>query len=84
MLPGILPVAGLFHGVIASSGSALHEWAMTAHQLAKARELAANLGIRAQDPKELVTALQRESAARIMRGTLRMKNEEVKTMLDSA
>lgn len=71
-----LPV-GLFHGVIACSGSALNEWALTSRQLFKARELAKVLGIEVTDPADLVDALRRQSADRITHGTLKMCSLEV-------
>ncbi|XP_034251246.1 esterase FE4-like isoform X2 [Thrips palmi] len=67
---------GLFHGVIAGSGSALHDWAITNQQVSKARELARYLGIHTNNEDRLVNALKRESSDRILTGLLSMRNQE--------
>ena len=65
-------VAGLFHGMIACSGSALSPWAVTSHKLDRAIELGQVLGIEKTDPAELVAALKRESTARIVNAKVRL------------
>ncbi|XP_052128544.1 cholinesterase 1-like isoform X4 [Frankliniella occidentalis] len=63
---------GLFHAAIIGSGSALHEWAMSNKGLGTARELAKTLGIEASEPDEVVAALRKESADRLISGVIKM------------
>ncbi|XP_034235877.1 cholinesterase 1-like isoform X2 [Thrips palmi] len=65
---------GLFHAAIASSGSALHGWAMQADPLAKARELGHHLGIEESDPDDLAAALSTISAGRLLKAIYKLKH----------
>ncbi|KAJ1530522.1 hypothetical protein ONE63_005412 [Megalurothrips usitatus] len=67
---------GLFHAVIASSGTGLHDWAMAARPLPRAQELARQVGVDAATPAGLVAGLRRKGAWSLIRGCLRMENVE--------
>lgn len=64
---------GLFQAAIASSGSAVHDWAMTPNPLDRARELGHHLGIEASEPGELVAALRGLKARRLLSGAYKLK-----------
>lgn len=67
---------GLFHAVIAGSGTGLHEWAIGTQQLTRARELGKHLGVETSSPAELAAALRKESGERLIHGCLKMKHVE--------
>lgn len=64
--------AGLFRGVIASSGSALDPWATTKRSLDVARALAKELGLQADTPAEVTKALRAVSTASLLKAAKTM------------
>ena len=67
----MIPVPGLFRGVIADSGSVLTPWALypPGKGTSSAFELGTHLNINTEDPSELIAGLRKATAEELVQAT---------------